>query len=55
MENIILEIPIQIFSDEASTEAPMKGQDWQVITEKEQTEKVDPRLAGLAKFFDKQQ
>ena len=53
-ENIILEIPMQIFSDEASTEAPMKGQDWQVVAEKEQTEKVDPRLAGLAKFFDKQ-
>ncbi|MCP8970259.1 YceD family protein [Ectobacillus ponti] len=54
-ENILLEIPMQIFCDtEAAGGAPMKGQDWQVVTEVEKTEKVDPRLAGLAKFFDKQ-
>jgi uncharacterized protein len=52
-ENILLEIPMQIFSEKASNGAPAKGQDWQVITEEEKTEKVDPRLAGLAKFFDK--
>ncbi|MFX3622469.1 MAG: DUF177 domain-containing protein [Ectobacillus sp.] len=53
-ENIILEIPMQIFSNEASDETPMQGQDWQVISEEKKTEKVDPRLAALAKYFDKQ-
>ncbi|MFD3448030.1 YceD family protein [Microbacteriaceae bacterium 4G12] len=53
-ENIILEIPMQIFSESASGGTPMQGQDWQVVTEQEKAEKVDPRLAGLAKFFDKQ-
>ncbi|MBO9130278.1 DUF177 domain-containing protein [Bacillus sp. 165] len=54
-ENIILEIPLQVFSEEAEPAggAPTKGQDWQVISEKDQAEKIDPRLAGLAKFFDK--
>jgi uncharacterized protein len=54
-ENILLEIPLQVFSEEAEPAdgAPTKGQDWQVISEKEKTEKIDPRLAGLAKFFDK--
>ncbi|WP_028398903.1 YceD family protein [Ectobacillus panaciterrae] len=52
-ENILLEIPMQIFSETASDGAPAKGQGWQVITEEGKAEKVDPRLAGLAKFFDK--
>ncbi|MDM5189631.1 DUF177 domain-containing protein [Bacillus sp. DX4.1] len=52
-ENILLEIPMQIFSDDVSGGAPSKGQDWQVISEKNEEKTVDPRLAGLAKFFDK--
>ncbi|WP_416826953.1 YceD family protein [Ectobacillus polymachus] len=52
-ENIILEIPMQVFSEKALEEALSKGQDWQVITKKVKTEDVDPRLANLAKFFDK--
>ncbi|MFZ3198098.1 MAG: DUF177 domain-containing protein, partial [Bacillus mycoides] len=28
-------------------------QDWQVISEENKEKTVDPRLAGLAKFFDK--
>ena len=31
--------------------APQSGKDWEVISEEENKEKVDPRLAGLAKFF----
>ncbi|MDF9555915.1 YceD family protein, partial [Bacillus tropicus] len=52
-ENILLEIPMQIFSDDVSGGAPMQGQDWQVISEENKEKTVDPRLAGLAKFFDK--
>ena len=52
-ENILLEIPMQIFSDDVSGGAPTQGQDWQVISEEDKEKTVDPRLAGLAKFFDK--
>jgi uncharacterized protein len=55
-ENILVEIPMQVFAEDVAEDAPRapsKGQDWQVIEEVEKTEKVDPRLASLAKFFDK--
>ena len=32
--------------------APQSGKDWEVIHEEDQSKKIDPRLAGLAKFFD---
>jgi uncharacterized protein len=53
-EHIILEIPIQIFSDDLNAEgaAPQSGSDWQVISEEEKANQIDPRLAGLAKFFE---
>ncbi len=53
-ENILLEIPIQIFCDDSNSEdaAPQSGQDWEVITEDDRKNKIDPRLAGLAKFFE---
>ncbi|WP_010282704.1 YceD family protein [Bacillus timonensis] len=53
-ENILLEIPIQIFCDDSNSEdaAPQSGQDWEVITEDDKKNKIDPRLAGLAKFFE---
>lgn len=53
-ENILLEIPIQIFCDDSNSEdaAPQSGQDWEVISEEDKKNKIDPRLAGLAKFFE---
>ncbi|WP_240375149.1 YceD family protein [Bacillus piscicola] len=64
-ENILLELPIQIFADnvdEKEAVAPQEGNDWEVITsensgEHRQDEKrdIDPRMADLAKFFDKQE
>ncbi|WP_075983468.1 YceD family protein [Bacillus massilinigeriensis] len=53
-EILLLEVPMQVFCDENSSEegAPQSGNDWEVIKEADQTKKVDPRLAGLAKFFD---
>ncbi|WP_226665856.1 YceD family protein [Metabacillus litoralis] len=53
-EIIILEIPIQVFCDDDKVEgaAPQSGKDWEVISEEAQNNKVDPRLAGLAKFFE---
>lgn len=52
-EILLLEVPIQVFCDEGSPEggAPQSGQDWEVIHE-EKKDKIDPRLAGLAKLLD---
>jgi len=50
-ELVLLEIPLQVFSDHA---APQEGKDWKIVTEEEQKNKIDPRLAGLAKFFEKE-
>ncbi|WP_412988246.1 YceD family protein [Pediococcus siamensis] len=52
-DNIILQIPMQIFSpEEINGEVPMPtGEGWQVISEQDeqeaQTKQVDPRLAKL--------
>ncbi len=53
-EILLLEVPIQVFCDDGSSEegAPQSGQDWEVIHEQEKTVKIDPRLAGLAKLLD---
>jgi uncharacterized protein len=56
-ENILLEVPLQIFKDNIEegkeTEAPQTGKFWDVVSEDEKPKKMDPRLAELAKFFDK--
>ncbi|MGN1385126.1 MAG: YceD family protein [Bacillus sp. (in: firmicutes)] len=53
-ENLLLEVPMQVFCDDANPEgaAPKSGNDWSVVNPEEQEKKIDPRLAGLAKFFD---
>ncbi|WP_273125361.1 YceD family protein [Metabacillus sp. HB246100] len=56
-EIIILEIPIQVFCVDENVEgaAPQSGKDWEVVSEDDQNNKVDPRLAGLAKFFENEE
>lgn len=58
-ELLLLEIPMQVYSDNVEN-ALSEGNDWNIITEeeleqqaKQEETKVDPRLAGLADFFDK--
>jgi uncharacterized protein len=51
-EIILLEVPMQVFSENADENALTSGQGWEVITEKEKKDQIDPRLAGLAKFFE---
>jgi uncharacterized protein len=52
-EILLLEVPIQVIAEDRTEEgAPQSGKDWEVIQEKEKKDKVDPRLAGLAKFFE---
>ncbi|QPC46238.1 YceD family protein [Mangrovibacillus cuniculi] len=60
-EILLLEIPMQVFSEEAKrSDSLPSGQDWEVMTEEEretaleeEEPKVDPRLAGLAGLFNK--
>jgi uncharacterized protein len=53
-EILLLEVPMQVFCEDVESEeaAPQSGKDWEVISEEDQSKKIDPRLAGLAKFFD---
>ncbi|MEH7122974.1 YceD family protein [Bacillus sp. JJ1532] len=52
-EILLLEVPMQVFCEDSSEEgAPQSGKDWEVIQEQDKKDKIDPRLAGLAHFFD---
>ena len=53
-EILLLEVPMQVFCEDVTEEgAPQSGNDWEVIQEQDlQEKKVDPRLAGLAQFFE---
>ncbi|MEH7502442.1 YceD family protein [Neobacillus drentensis] len=53
-EILLLEVPMQVFCEDVNHEdaAPQSGKDWEVVHEEDQSKKIDPRLAGLAKFFD---
>lgn len=59
-ELLLLEVPMQIFSEEAQANTKLPaGKGWEVLTEEQlakareqEKEKVDPRLAGLAKLLE---
>ena len=59
-ELVLLEVPLQIFSENADDMKQAKGQGWSYTTDEEynaklreeMATKVDPRLADLAKFFE---
>ncbi|WP_438316866.1 YceD family protein [Sporosarcina sp. FA9] len=61
-ELVLLEVPLQVFGANADKMKQADGKGWLYVTEEEhnarlqeeQKTKVDPRLAGLANFFDKQ-
>ena len=51
-QNIILEVPLKVISDEASREN-LSGDGWRLITdEKDLKEEIDPRLEGFKKFLN---
>ncbi|MBO1004920.1 YceD family protein [Pseudogracilibacillus auburnensis] len=59
IEILLSEVPMQVFCDEAINDGLLKtGNDWTVMTEeefiknKQSEKKIDPRLAGLADFFN---
>ncbi|SQC66948.1 Uncharacterized ACR, COG1399 [Listeria fleischmannii subsp. fleischmannii] len=59
-ELLLVEIPMQVFSEETDEESALpKGNDWELQTEEtfarekaKNEPKTDPRLAGLADFFN---
>ncbi|HHY20853.1 MAG TPA: DUF177 domain-containing protein [Bacilli bacterium] len=53
-EHILLAIPLQIYADDADKKGLQSGEDWELLTEETKQNRIDPRLADLAKFFDKQ-
>ena len=53
MENILLQIPLQIIGNGSKGEAPDAGEGWEIVDESKKKDRIDPRLADLAKFFDK--
>jgi uncharacterized protein len=53
-EHILLEKPLKVTAaDVKESPAPAEGEGWQRITDEDLKDRVDPRMAGLAKFFDK--
>ncbi|MDW0109327.1 YceD family protein [Sporosarcina aquimarina] len=59
-ELILLEVPLQVYCDDADTVTEASGTGWSYTTDEvyneklteEQDKKTDPRLAGLARFFE---
>jgi uncharacterized protein len=53
-EILLLEVPMQVFCEDytGTDAAPQSGKDWEVIQEQDMKDKIDPRLAGLAKLLD---
>lgn len=45
-ENILMEIPMKVVSDEAK-DVRLEGNGWKLITEKEEDEEINPELAKL--------
>ncbi|MCP3026224.1 DUF177 domain-containing protein [Halobacillus sp. A5] len=56
-ENILLEVPTRIFSDDPETQeqALTEGKGWQVITEEPEDEKIDPRMAKLQSLLNEKE
>ncbi|OLN21483.1 hypothetical protein BTO30_14725 [Domibacillus antri] len=55
-EAIILEVPMQIFSEDADKHVVQSGKDWAFFEEEDELPEkekpaIDPRLAGLQNFF----
>lgn len=55
-ELILLEIPMQVYSEEVlnNRSNPQSGKGWELINEEKNDDKIDPRLAGLANFFNEE-
>nr|WP_093104979.1 MULTISPECIES: YceD family protein [Salimicrobium] len=55
-ENVLLEVPYRVFSDDPDVVPPKEGDGWEVVDEKPDSEsKIDPRLAKLESLLDEKE
>ncbi|WP_085992487.1 YceD family protein [Oceanobacillus senegalensis] len=52
-ENILLELPFRVISDQEAEDAPFSGEGWEFLSEEQKKSKVDPRLQKLQSLLDK--
>ncbi|MDF2699340.1 MAG: hypothetical protein K0Q49_896 [Haloplasmataceae bacterium] len=52
-QNIIVNIPLRVVSENAYERLQRKGENWQIVDEDNQEEKIDPRFAVLKDLFKK--
>ncbi|TCP30480.1 uncharacterized protein EV207_1058 [Scopulibacillus darangshiensis] len=51
-EAIIVEKPMRVVSDKAKQQPKPEGEGWELVTEEERKNQIDPRLEKLKKFFN---
>lgn len=49
-QNILVDVPLRVLSPDAK-EQSLQGDGWRLITEDEQKEEIDPRLAKLKDYY----
>lgn len=56
-ENILLEIPFRVFSDQVDSEeaAPSAGEGWELISEEKEEKSIDPRMKKLESLLKNNQ
>ncbi|WP_020155636.1 YceD family protein [Caldibacillus debilis] len=52
-ELVLLEIPMQVYSENAEQNMLRSGKDWEFIGEGEEKKKIDPRLLKLTQLLEK--
>ncbi|MFD1360236.1 YceD family protein [Lentibacillus salinarum] len=53
-ENILLEVPYRVFSDDedVKSQAPVKGDGWELVSDEKREQTTDPRLKKLASLLE---
>ncbi|WP_085524087.1 YceD family protein [Tuberibacillus sp. Marseille-P3662] len=51
-EAILVEKPIRVVSEEAKNQPKPEGKGWEVVTDEERKNRIDPRLEKLKQFYD---
>ena len=49
-QNILADVPLRVLASDA-TDVPLEGDGWRLITEEDEKEVIDPRLAKLKDFI----
>ena len=49
-QNILADVPLRVLAPDAKEE-PLKGDGWRLVSEEEEKEEIDPRLAKLSDYI----